>query len=178
MWAQIGALQAARHPTKCDVINDVKLFPTVYRRIYCRNFLTFSHHTSRYKLMCIRICDTRPRLPYLLLLFFAFATRGRCWTANFTLRKFHIVKNNWYQFLTACVKLVPIGHIVRTNISHIERYAHKIKFYIALLNHEFHTSLISSRYHRNWPYVRFTFAKSKVLVPILHMVWISSVIEC
>ena len=29
---------ATRHPTKCDVINDVKLFPTVYRRIYCRNF--------------------------------------------------------------------------------------------------------------------------------------------
>ena len=29
---------AARHPTKGDVINDVKLFPTVYRRIYCRKF--------------------------------------------------------------------------------------------------------------------------------------------
>ena len=25
--------KAAHHPTKCDVINDVKLFPTVYRRI-------------------------------------------------------------------------------------------------------------------------------------------------
>ena len=25
--------KAARHPTKCDVINDVKLFRTVYRRI-------------------------------------------------------------------------------------------------------------------------------------------------
>ena len=30
--------KAARHPIKCDVINDVKLFPTVYRRIYCRKF--------------------------------------------------------------------------------------------------------------------------------------------
>ena len=30
--------KAARHPTKCDVINDVKLFRTVYRRIYCRKF--------------------------------------------------------------------------------------------------------------------------------------------
>ena len=30
----------ARHPTKYDVINDVKLFPAVYRRIYCRKFLT------------------------------------------------------------------------------------------------------------------------------------------
>ena len=28
--------KAARHPTKDDVIDDVKLFPTVYRRIYCR----------------------------------------------------------------------------------------------------------------------------------------------
>ena len=34
-------LKAARHPTKCDVINDVKLFPTVYRRTYCRKILTF-----------------------------------------------------------------------------------------------------------------------------------------
>ena len=25
--------KAARHPTKCDVINDVKLFPAVYHRI-------------------------------------------------------------------------------------------------------------------------------------------------
>ena len=30
--------EAARHPTKCDVINDVKLFPTINRRIYCRKF--------------------------------------------------------------------------------------------------------------------------------------------
>ena len=30
--------KAARHPTICDVINDVKLFPTVYCRIYCRKF--------------------------------------------------------------------------------------------------------------------------------------------
>ena len=34
---------AARHPTKYDVINDVKLFPAVYRRIYCRKFLTLSN---------------------------------------------------------------------------------------------------------------------------------------
>ena len=47
--------KAARHPTKCDVINDVKLFPTVYRRIYCRKFLTLSNQTPRYKSKCIRI---------------------------------------------------------------------------------------------------------------------------
>ena len=47
--------KAARLPTKCDVINDVKLFPTVYRRIYCRKFLTLSNQTSLYKLICIRI---------------------------------------------------------------------------------------------------------------------------
>ena len=45
---------AARHPRKCDVINDVKLFPTVYRRIYCRKFLTLSNQESRYKGKCIR----------------------------------------------------------------------------------------------------------------------------
>ena len=47
--------KAARQPTICDVINDVKQFPTVYRRIYCRNFLTLSNQTSRYKIKCIRI---------------------------------------------------------------------------------------------------------------------------
>ena len=39
--------KATGHPTNCDVINDVKLFPTVYRRIYCRKFLTLSNQTSR-----------------------------------------------------------------------------------------------------------------------------------
>ena len=47
--------KAARSPTKCDVINDVKVFPTVYRRIYCRKFLTLSNQKSRYKTKCIRI---------------------------------------------------------------------------------------------------------------------------
>ena len=31
------------HPTKFDVINDVKLFPSVYRRIFCRNSLTLAN---------------------------------------------------------------------------------------------------------------------------------------
>ena len=35
--------KAARHPTKCDIINDVKLFPTVY------------HSFTGYKIKCIRI---------------------------------------------------------------------------------------------------------------------------
>ena len=33
--------KAARHPTKYDVINDIKLFPTVYRRIYCCKLLCY-----------------------------------------------------------------------------------------------------------------------------------------
>ena len=45
----------ARHPTTYDVINDVKLFPAVYRRINCRKFLTLSNQKSRYKSKCIRI---------------------------------------------------------------------------------------------------------------------------
>ena len=47
--------KAAFHPTKGDVIDDIKLFPTVYRRIYCRKFLTLSNQTSRYKRKCIRM---------------------------------------------------------------------------------------------------------------------------
>ena len=46
---------AARHAMKCDVTIDVKLFPTVYRRINCRKFLTLSNQKSRYKSKCIRI---------------------------------------------------------------------------------------------------------------------------
>ena len=43
------------HQVKCDMINDVKLFPTVYRRIYSRKFLTLSNQMSRYKRKYIRI---------------------------------------------------------------------------------------------------------------------------
>ena len=46
--------KAARHPTRCDVINDVKLFLTVYGRIYSRKFMTLSSQTSHYKIKCIR----------------------------------------------------------------------------------------------------------------------------
>ena len=46
---------AARNQTKHDVINDVKMFPAVYRRMYCRKFLTLSNQNSRYKSKCIRI---------------------------------------------------------------------------------------------------------------------------
>ena len=54
-WERCKPQKAGRHPTKCDVINDVKLLPTVYRRIYCRKFLTLSNQASRYKSKCIRI---------------------------------------------------------------------------------------------------------------------------
>ena len=47
--------KAERHPPNSDVINDIKLFPTIYRRIYCRKFLTLSNQTLRYKSKCIRI---------------------------------------------------------------------------------------------------------------------------
>ena len=49
--------KTARHQTRCDVINDVKLFPTVYRRIYCRKFLTLSNQTSLFKIKCIRTAN-------------------------------------------------------------------------------------------------------------------------
>ena len=47
--------KVASHPTKCEVFNNFKLFPTVYRRIYCRKFLTLSNQTSCYKINCIRM---------------------------------------------------------------------------------------------------------------------------
>ena len=46
---------AACHPWKCDIMNDIKLFPTVYSRIFCGKFLTFYNQISRYKSKCIRI---------------------------------------------------------------------------------------------------------------------------
>ena len=51
--SSMEVLQAAPHPMKCDVINDVKLFLTVYHRIYCRKFLTLSNRRLCYKLKCI-----------------------------------------------------------------------------------------------------------------------------
>ena len=47
--------KTGRNQTNCDVMNVVKLFPTVYGRIYCRKFLTLSNHTSRYKTQFSRI---------------------------------------------------------------------------------------------------------------------------
>ena len=41
---------AVHHPMKCDIIHNVKLFPTVYRMIYCRKFLTLSNQKSHYKI--------------------------------------------------------------------------------------------------------------------------------
>ena len=46
--------KASGHPRKCDLINDVKLFQTVYRRIYCHKFLT-SNKALCYKSKHIRI---------------------------------------------------------------------------------------------------------------------------
>ena len=48
------AHNASHHPTKCDIINDVKLFPIVYCWIYCRKFSTLSNQKSPYKSKCIR----------------------------------------------------------------------------------------------------------------------------
>ena len=42
------------HPTECDIINDVKLFQTVYHRIYSRKCLTLSNQMLYYKSKCIR----------------------------------------------------------------------------------------------------------------------------
>ena len=55
--------KAAYHSTKCDMINDIKLVLTVYRRIYCYRkiycniFLMLSNQMLCYKSKCIRIQD-------------------------------------------------------------------------------------------------------------------------
>ena len=46
---------AACHPGKCDIINDVKRFPAVYRRIYGCKFWKLSNQKSHYKSKCIRM---------------------------------------------------------------------------------------------------------------------------
>ena len=50
---RVASPKNARHPMKCDIISDVKLFSTVYCRIYCRKFLTLYYQASRYKVKCI-----------------------------------------------------------------------------------------------------------------------------
>ena len=47
--------KTACHLTKCDVVNDAKVFPIVYSRIYCRKYLRLSNQTSHYKSKCIRM---------------------------------------------------------------------------------------------------------------------------
>ena len=75
--SQIGALQAPRHPTKCDLINYVKLFPTVANswrypigrcvtKASASEFQIFAaDHTSRFNLIGhFRFHYVRPRQFY------------------------------------------------------------------------------------------------------------------
>ena len=45
--SKIPALQAAEISTTCEVINDIKLLPTVYRMIHCLKLFKLSNQTSR-----------------------------------------------------------------------------------------------------------------------------------
>ena len=47
--------KAVCHPTICDVIYTVKIFPTICRRIYCHKLFILSNQTLHYKIKCIRI---------------------------------------------------------------------------------------------------------------------------
>ena len=51
---------------------------------------------------------------------------------KFTLSKFYTVKN-WYHFLTSCEKLVPIRHVIHTNISQFVKNACVVKLYVAYM---------------------------------------------
>ena len=47
--SRIKPYKGVRHLTKCDLINDIKLFLTVYRMIYCRKFKALSNQTLHNK---------------------------------------------------------------------------------------------------------------------------------
>ena len=47
--------KVTHHPMKCDIIYDLKLFPTVYHMIFCHKFSLLFNQTSHYKIKCIRI---------------------------------------------------------------------------------------------------------------------------
>ena len=50
------AHKAAHHPLKCDIINEVKLFQTVYcMMIDCSKIWMLSNQMSHYNSKCIRI---------------------------------------------------------------------------------------------------------------------------
>ena len=53
--ARCKPYNASRHPMKCDVISEVKLFLTEYRRLYCHKSLTLFYQKQHYKTKCIRI---------------------------------------------------------------------------------------------------------------------------
>ena len=53
-WSAASRVKPYAIQPRCDVINDVKQFATVYHRIYCSKFLTLSNQMSRYKIKCIR----------------------------------------------------------------------------------------------------------------------------
>ena len=87
--------KAVHQQTICDVINGVKLFPTVYHRIYCRKVLTLSNQTSRNKTKCIRIVHClqnvlvqpcrKPILRSFLTILQPFYNLLYAWTAVFVL---------------------------------------------------------------------------------------------
>ena len=48
-FISIWSVASRTSSNKCDIINDIKFFPTVYRRIYCHKFFMLSNQTPRYK---------------------------------------------------------------------------------------------------------------------------------
>ena len=98
--------------------------------------------------------------------------------------QFFICEIIWYQMFHICKDLVPVLHTCKFwyQFSHVmiwykyssqpiktDLVLHTLKT-IKMLNLSTH---FTPQKYRNWPYmyVNFTFAKSDLLVPILHMVW-------
>ena len=116
--------KAACHPTRCDVINDVKLFPTVNRRIYCRKFLTLSNQTSRYKssaLEYLMMCKVYTDVGGIKYLYFVCPPVHKIIHSLKLMDYLHIHADNpWYNYyftstlvlLTKCFCLVSFANCI------------------------------------------------------------------
>ena len=68
------SVKAARHPTKCDVINDVKLFPTVNRSITV--FALDLKHLNAYYMFYFQLISFAVIYVLFILLYVVFSYPG------------------------------------------------------------------------------------------------------
>ena len=94
--------KASCHPTKCDVINDAKLFPTLYYRIYYRKFMTISIQMLRYKIKYIKI------VAVIVCVFFFFIKNPYFVLAVLSIMQIILI--------AGCFTLIEIWHVISYNV--------------------------------------------------------------